>query len=43
MLVSFGVFRKPNTGNNCSGKEDKLISRTLETSGPSDRFNRDAH
>lgn len=36
-------LKKPNTGNNCGGREDKFVSKTLEINGLAERFNWDAH
>lgn len=41
-MFPLGFLRKPNTGNNCGGREDKLMSRTLETNGLAEKFNWDA-
>jgi len=28
--LALGLLRRPNTGNNCSGREDKLMTKTLK-------------
>lgn len=41
--IKHRTSKQHNTGNNCSGKEDELMSRTLETNGLAEKFNWNAH